>query len=171
MTTCWRFRPAVLVLLLALAATGYGQYIVDSVWSGREVTGLVYNRPQGYLVGTHESFVFTIRCEGHNEGTSRYVSRILCGLAVNLVSNRVYCAYGNGEDDTVWVAHGTGLWEYGRIPLDGASQPFWDSVGNRIYVACASENEVAVIDCATDSVIAHVRVGRDPERPELNTRR
>ncbi|MFO7676022.1 MAG: hypothetical protein R6X12_06895, partial [bacterium] len=26
-------------------------------------------------------------------------------------------------------------------------------------------------DCATDSVIAHVRVGRDPERPELNTRR
>ncbi|MFO7675386.1 MAG: hypothetical protein R6X12_03610 [bacterium] len=100
MATYRCFRPAVLVLLLALAATGYGQYIVDSVWSGREVTGLVYNRPQGYLVGIQENWVFTIWCEDNLGAFSRYVF-MPRGLAVNLVSNRVYCAYGNGEDDTV----------------------------------------------------------------------
>jgi YVTN family beta-propeller protein len=161
---------AVAIVLLALAATGYGQYIVDSAWTGRYVTGLVYNRPQGYMVGIGEEGIFSIWCERNNGGSGVYM-RWPLGLALNLVSNRVYCAYGNGEDDTVLVAHGVLLNPYGRIPLAGASQPFWDSVGNRIYVACAYENEVAVLDCATDSVIAHVHVGQEPERPELNTRR
>jgi len=142
------------------------------MWSGNYVRDLVYNYRYGYVIGITEgnNGIFSIWC-GRNEVPYGVYAPLPLYLAYNATNNTVYCTHGHGyEDDSVMVANGIDVRRIKEIPLPGAWRPIWDSVSNRVYVACGLENDVAVIDCWTDSVIDGIRVGETPSALDLNTR-
>jgi YVTN family beta-propeller protein len=158
------------VLLLALAATAArAQYVVDSLDVGGGWMGsMVYNgNPDwGVVYGTSEAGAFfMIDCEfGY---AMPLAVRTPHDVAYDSIDDKCYVTYSGGGDESVRVCRSNG----GRIrsiPLPWAYRCLWDAVANRLYVACGELNQVAVIDCSTDSVIAHIGVGVYPLHMVLN---
>jgi len=57
-----------------------------------------------------------------------------------------------------------------KLSIHNIVRLVWDSTDDRIWVTLQETDEVACIDCATDSVIARVPVGDCPLKLYLNTR-
>ena len=164
-------RLGLLALCLA-AGVGRAQFVEDSMWTGRYVRDFVYNYRNGYVIGMTEgnNAIFSIWC-GRNSLESSVYAPLPLYVTYNATNNRVYCTHGHGyEDDSVLVADAIQVHRIKEMPLPGAWRPIWDSVSNRVYVACGLENDVAVIDCRTDSVIDRIRVGETPSALDINTR-
>jgi YVTN family beta-propeller protein len=165
-------RPALTAaLLLALAATAGGQWVEDSLWIGNYVRDFAYNYVSGYMLGVTwgRNGVFSIDCQ-HNDIPFAFSLHAPLHLTFNALSNRIYVTHGDGADDSVMVGNGIDGRRIREIEVAGAWRPLWDSVSNRVYVACGLENDVAVIDCATDSVIERIHTGETPVGLELSTR-
>jgi YVTN family beta-propeller protein len=152
-----------------VAGAASGQWVEDSIETGRYVRSLVYNYRAGRVLGISwdDDCLFSIVCERNEIHNATLVHSPL-DLAYNATDNKVYCAHGEGGD-SVLVAHGTDVRRLKEIPVDGAWSVLWDSVSNRVYVACGLENDVAVIDCATDSLVERIATGQCPVGLELNT--
>jgi len=163
----------VLLAVCLMAAAGYGQWVEDSIDVGRWVGSLTYNSRTDVIYGASEQpgIFFAISCD-----SNKVISRIYLfspfEIAYDSTDNKAYCTFG-GCGDSVAVIDGSTHTKVRTIPLSGepwATYLIWDPVSNRVYVSCGNRNRVAVIDCATDSVIDYIRVGRWPVGMDLNTR-
>ncbi|MFO7676089.1 MAG: YncE family protein [bacterium] len=172
MTTCWRFRPAVLVLLLALAATGYGQWVEDSIdVGGAWVGSMAYNPLMDVVYGAGErSIFFAVDCAA-NRVIAAIQLRYAFQVVYDSVDHKVYCTYYNTvESDSILVVDGRTHQRIRSIPCDWASELVWDGMRDRLYVSCPERDVVAVFDCTQDSLICEIPVGRSPLKMFLNGR-
>jgi YVTN family beta-propeller protein len=129
---------------------------------------LVYNARADVVYGrtnTGNRF-FAIDCAGDTLVASLALT---CPryMVHSLIENKVYCTYGM-DWDSVLVVSGVTHQPVRRLHLTDANTPVVDSIGNRLYVSCTESNTVAVIDCATDSVIATIPVGVAPLKLHVN---
>jgi YVTN family beta-propeller protein len=160
------------ILLLGALTSARGQYVEDSIDVGGNFVGrLAYNPSRDVVYGASNTgdVVFAVDC-----ATNTVISRVAVnyprGLAYSSRDDKLYCAFGYG-DESLLVVSGLTHQRLGAIPLGGANILVWDSIYNRIYVSSESRWEVSVVDCTTDSVIAVIRVGDSPLQMHINTRR
>ena len=165
------FGPILLALCL-VAGVGHGQWVEDSIdVGGRWVGSLAYNSRADVVYGGSQSgdLFFTISCDS-NKVVSQFYLPWPRYIEYDSIDNKAYCTFLSGGEDFVQVVDGSTHTRIKAIPLNWAIYPVWDPVSNRLYVSCLDEDRVSVIDCRTDSVICHIRVGRDPHKMHLNTR-
>ncbi len=166
-----KLRPALLAVaaaLLAVAGMSYAQYVEDSIDVGHAWVGsLAYNSREDVLYGASESGVFfAISCD-----SNKLVKSIPLGGAFAVTydtsDNKAYCTFG----DSLLVVDGATHTRIRSLPMDVATTPVWDPVSDRVYVSCQFTNNVAVVDCATDSLLMYVSVGASPIKMYINTLR
>jgi len=163
----------VLAGLLLTVATGTAQYVEDSVDVGaRAVGSLVYNSREDVLYGaSEEGTLFAISCDSNRVVESLHLQYAF-RVAYDSIDNKAYCTFYNTQtDDSVLVVDGATHTRIKSMPLDGANTPVWDAVSNKLYVSSYSTNAVAVVDCATDSVLMYIPVGACPLKMCINTLR
>jgi YVTN family beta-propeller protein len=159
-----------LIGLCLCAGMARPQYVDESLdVGGRAVGSLAYNSSAGVVYGCSQEtyYFFAISCDSH-----KVISRIYRDMPMYIAYasrvNKVYFTQRTDDIDSVIVVDGTAHRYLKGIPLLWATVPVYDSVSNRLYVSCDGENEVGVIDCATDSVIARIHVGSGPVWMDLN---
>jgi YVTN family beta-propeller protein len=165
MTAAGRLGP--LLLLALLAATARGQWVEDSIdVSGAWVGSLCYNAAADVVYGATSSGdrVFAIACSS-NAVVSSFWAQAPSVVCYDPTDNKAYCTR---NDQGVVVMDGNTHRRVREIPVDEATFPVWDAASDRLYVSCMNNNEVAVIDCQTDSVIAAIHVPDDPGRMYVN---
>jgi len=164
------------ILLLAVLAVGAGlgqPYVEDSIdVGGAWVGSLAYNSRADVVYGrsfSANSF-FTIDC-----ATNRVIERFsLDGPwygVYDSIDNKAYWTFRPGDAESVLVVDGQTHRRLRAIPVDWAAIPIWDPVANRVWVSCHEANAVACIDCASDSIVARVRVWPGPQKMHMNAQR
>ncbi len=154
-------------------ATGTAQYVEDSIDVGARVVGsLAYNSREDVLYGASEDGVFlAISCDSNKLVESFPLQRAF-KVDYDSTDNKAYCTFYNTQTgDSLLVVDGVTHTRVKSIPLEGANTPVWDPVSDRLYVSCYSTNAVAVVDCATDSVLMYIPVGACPMKMYINTLR
>ncbi|MBM3315344.1 hypothetical protein FJY71_05840, partial [candidate division WOR-3 bacterium] len=158
-------RLGPLLVLALLAATAAGQWVEDSIdVSGAWVYSLCYNSTADVVYGAGESRVFAIACSS-NAVVSSFWAQSPFDVCYDSTDNKAYCTR-NAQG--VVVIDGNTHQRLRELPLDEAAVPVWDAATDRLYVSCMNNNEVAVIDCRTDSVVATIHVPDDPGRMYVN---
>ncbi len=170
------FRPGLRLALMAiclLAGGGYCQFVEDSIQvPGAWVGSLAYNSVQDEVWGQTWSgnCVFVIRAD-----SNRVVASIpLTGpflLGFDSTDNKMYVSYQGAEQDSLAIIDGATHATIKRMEMPGATMPVWDPLSNRLYVSCQYDARVAVLDCATDSLLAYIPVGACPMKMYINTLR
>ena len=162
-----RYKAVALALLVLLAATGYGQWVEDSIDVGKAWVGsLAYNPLMDVVYGVSEKGVFfAIDC-ATNRVIESWPDVGASKVTYNSTDHKFYFIAG----DAILVGDGRTHQVIKTIPLEGATVPVWDSVQNRLYVSCRDRNRVAVFDCAQDTLICEIPVGRYPIKMYLNSR-
>ena len=169
-------RPTLLVVsaaLLAVAGISYAQFVEDSVdVGGGEIEGMVYNSRADVLYGGCQTagILFAISCD------SNKVVRLLTlawprYLDYDSTDNKCYVAFKGAGEDSLAVIDGSTHQVIEKLEVPGAVMPVWDPVSDRLYVSCYSTNMVAVVDCATDSLLTYIPVGACPLKMYVNTLR
>ncbi len=162
------------ILLLGALSSARGQYVEDSIDVGSAWVGsMAYNPNVDVVYGISESggYVFAIDCQS-NIVVSQVPSPNPLNIVFNSTENKAYVTvYNSVACDSVLVVNGASHGRIRTIPVRGATDLVWDSASNRVYVSCDDQWDVKVIDCATDSVIAVIRVGDGPLKMHINTRR
>jgi YVTN family beta-propeller protein len=160
--------PVVLAFALA-AAPAVGQWVEDSLpVGGNFVYHLIYNPVSDAVYGISNTGYrfFAIACSSNTVVQNVRLTYPL-GIAYNRLGNKAYVSYGLDWDSLVVVdgaTHTLGR----RVYLGDASYLAWDSIGNRVYAAQPGSASVAVLDCATDSVIGTIPVGLCPTYLHVN---
>jgi YVTN family beta-propeller protein len=171
-----RFRPGLLATVAALciaAAAAHAQYVEDSIDVGAGWVGsLAYNSREDVLYGASEDGVFfAISCDSNRLVESFSLQRALA-VDYNSIDNKAYCTFYNTQaDDSLLVVDGATHTRIKSLPMDGATIPVWDPASDRVYVSCQSANVVAVVDCASDSLLMYIAVGVGPIGMYINTLR
>ncbi len=170
MNRLFHFRLTILVV--CLAAVGYGQEVIDSIdVGGWNVAGLVYNARAGVVYGGcyYGHSFFAIACS-----TNEIVSQIELvrpyDCAYSVTSNKAYCGFSNHGEDSILVVDGSTHTRTKAIPVIGTGHLVWDSAGDRLYTTCYYDDCVAVVDCGTDSVIGNIPVPGEPVGLTINAR-
>jgi YVTN family beta-propeller protein len=163
---------SVLAAACLLIATARGQpFVEDSIdVGGAWVGSLAYSPAARVVYGRSQEsyYFFAISCDS-SKVISRIYRQMPMYIAYSTAQNKAYFTQRTGDMDSVIVVDGRTHQYLKGIPLLWATVPVYDSVSDRLYVSCDGENEVGVIDCATDSVIAHIRVGRGPVWMNINS--
>ena len=160
--------PAFLIVTVARA-----QYVEDSIDVGAAWVGsLVYNSREDVLYGASEDGIFfAISCDSNKLIESFPLQRALA-VTYDSIDNKAYCTFYNTQaDDSLLVVDGVTHTRIKSLPMDGATTPVWDPASDRVYVSCQSTNKVAVVDCATDSLLTYIPVGACPIKMYINTLR
>ena len=153
------------------AVAAHGQYVEDSIDVGAGWVGsLAYNSRADVLYGGCQTagIFFAISCDSNKVVRSlaldwpRY-------MAFDSVDNRGYVAFKGAEEDSLAVIDGSTHQVVKKIEMSGATMPVWDPVSNRVFVSCQTTDMVAVVDCATDSILKYISVGACPMKMYLNT--
>jgi YVTN family beta-propeller protein len=164
---------SVLIAACLLTATARGQpYVEDSIdVGGAWVGSMCYNSRADVICGRCQTagLFWAIACSTNQVVSSFYVPtpRI---MVYDSLDNKVYCTFTTGDADSVLVVDGNTHRRLRAIELEWAATPVWDPADNRVWVSCTEANEVAAIDCRTDSVVCHLAVGAGPLKMHLNTR-
>ncbi len=162
-----------LACFLLAGGVSYGQpYVEDSIdVGGAWVGSMCYNSRADVVYGRSfsASSLFTIDC-----ATNRVIERFTldgpwCGV-YDSIDNKAYWTFRPGDAESVLVVDGRTHQRLRAIPVEWAAIPIWDPIGNRVWVSCHEANEVACIDCRTDSVVARVHVWPGPLKMHLSTR-
>ena len=171
-----KLRPGLLatVAMLCIAAgTGRGQYVEDSVEvPGGWVGSLTYNSRADVVYGTSEiaNAVFAIYCPTNIMFRRLAANHAHC-VVYDSIDNKAYASFGSYGEESLRVIDGQNHIITGGLSVPGANQLVWESTRDRLYVTCSSENRIAVVDCASDSVTERIAVGVGPGVLHLNTRR
>ncbi|MFO7675922.1 MAG: YncE family protein, partial [bacterium] len=172
MTTRRCLRPAVLVLLLALAASGYGQWVEDSIdVGGAWVGSMAYNPLMDVVYGRcvyRDGIFFAIDCATNHVVASWPVDWPMY-MAYDSIDHKLYLPFGF-EAESLAVIDGRTHRRIKAIPLEWARVCVWDGMRDRLYVSCPERGVVAVFDCTQDSLICEIPVGRSPLKMFLNGR-
>jgi YVTN family beta-propeller protein len=168
-----RCLSAILLLGSLLAATVRGQYVEDSIDVGAGWVGsLAYNSRADVVYGGCQTagILFAISCDSNNVVSSLSLSWPR-NLAYDSIDNKGYVAFAGAEEDSLAVIDGFTHQVVKKIQMPGATMPVWDPVSDRVYVSCQSTNKVAVVDCASDSLLKYMSVGACPMKMYINTLR
>ncbi len=167
-------RPLLAALfLVAAAGRVYSQWVEDSISvPGAWVGSLCYNPSADVIYGTSEeaNAVFAISCVS-NIMFRRLSAHDARFIVYDSIDNKAFVSCGWEGAESVCVVDGRNHILLGGFSVPGASRLVWEATRNRLYVTCTSENCVAVVDCAGDSVIGQIAVGIGPGVLHLNTRR
>ncbi|MBN2538373.1 YncE family protein, partial [candidate division WOR-3 bacterium] len=112
---------------------------------------------------------FAIDCSS-NEVIAQLPLVAAYDVVYDSIDNKAYCTFGYVE--SLMVVDGHTHARMGALPLPsgiGGSTCAWSSSMDRMYVAY-EDNDVLVLDCTADTVVATIRVGRGPRRPVINER-
>jgi YVTN family beta-propeller protein len=164
---------ATVAVLCIAAGDGRSQYVEDSIDVGSAWVGsLVYVPEQDEIWGTTTSgsSAFAISCDS-NKVVANVPVHWAGDLAHNPVDGKLYCAYYGAGGESLAVISATTHVVIKRMGMPGSTRPVWDSVSNRLYVSCQSTNSVAVLDCASDSILRYIPVGACPIKMYINPRR
>jgi hypothetical protein len=157
----------VAALLLGCLFVGIGrpQYVEDSIdVGGAWVGSLAYNSREDVLYGASEDGVFfAISCDS-NKVIGSLPLHDAFAVAYDSIDNKAYCT----SPDSLLVVDGVMHARIKSMPMEGATLPVWDEVSSRLYVSCQTVNRVAVLDCATDSLLSYISVGACPMQMYLN---
>jgi YVTN family beta-propeller protein len=150
----------ILAALCIVAGAGQAQYVEDSIDVGSGPVGsLAYNSSEDVLYGASETGgFFAISCDSNKLVRSFYL-HYACDVAYDSIDNKAYCTQWC---ESLLVVDGATHTRIKSLPMDGATVPVWDPVSDRVYVSCQSSNSVAVVDCATDSLLLYIPVGACP---------
>jgi len=167
-------KPSLLatVAVLCVAATADAQYVEDSIdVGGHYITGLVYNAREDVLYGAaYYGGFFVISCDS-NRIIKSFALDYPREVAYDSVDNKAWCTIWGADMESLAVIDGATHTLTKKIQVPGATKPVWDPYSNRLYVSCPTTNSVAVLDCVTDSVLASIPVGVEPESMYINTLR
>jgi YVTN family beta-propeller protein len=166
------FLKAALMCCL-FAAAGHAQYVEDSIdVGGAWVGSLAYNSREDVLYGrcSQVGYFFAISCDS-NKVTNSFPLGRPRQMAYDSIDNRAYCPYEGAEEESLAVIDGRTHTRVKSIGMPGATTAVWDPASDRIYVSCQSTNKVAVVDCATDSLLTYISVGACPMKMCINTLR
>ncbi len=164
---------ASVVALSVLARAAHGQYVEDSIDVGAGWVGsLAYNSRADVVYGGCQlaGTFFAISCDS-NKVVGSHALDWPRDVTYDSIDNRGYVAFAGAEEDSLAVIDGSTHQIVKKIEMPGATTPVWDSVSNRLYVSCQSTNKVAVVDCATDSLLEYISVGACPLGMYINTLR
>jgi YVTN family beta-propeller protein len=173
-----KFRPrrllkAALLLCCLFVATGRSQYVEDSIDVGGSWVGsLAYNSREDVIYGESESqgTLFAISCDDNSIIATHQLMGAL-ELVYDSTNNKAWCSYDGPGQESLAVIDGATHSIVKRLEMPGATIPVWDPVSGRVYVSCQSTNSVAVLDCASDSILRYIPVGACPIKMYINTRR
>ena len=93
------------------------------------------------------------------------ISNSFVGVAFNPTGDTIYVGGGASNDVKIFKATGGVFAAAGTIPISGGPQPSGlalNADGSRLYVALNQTNEVAVINTATNAIVARVKAGTYP---------
>jgi len=163
-----KLRHGLLATAAALgiaAAAGQAQYVEDSIdVGGRFVGSLVYNSREDVLYGaSDDGLFFAISCDSDKVvGSFRLEYAFVVGYDSS--DDKAYCSFicSPQADDSLLVVDGVTHTRIKSIPMPGATLPVWDPITDRMYVSCQTTDSVAVVDCATDSLLMYIAVGACP---------
>jgi YVTN family beta-propeller protein len=164
---------AALLLCCLIVATGHAQYVEDSIdVGGAWVGSLAYNSREDVLYGRCQqaSIFFAISCDSNKVINSFPLGRPR-QMTYDATDNKAYCPYEGTEEESLAVIDGRTHTLVKSIRMPGATTAVWDSALDRVYVSCQSTNKVAVVDCATDSLLTYISVGACPLKMYINTLR
>jgi YVTN family beta-propeller protein len=160
-----------LMLVSVMASMCSAQYVADSIQvPGAWVGNLVYNNREDVIYGASASsgWFFALSC-----GSKTVVSSFALGQAYRVcydsIDNKAYCTATGTYGDSLSIIDGRTHRLIKALPMAGSMVPVWDPVSDRLYVSCVLNNSVAVIDCATDSLLCNIPVGRYPLKMYVNT--
>jgi len=163
----------VVLLCCLLVATGWGQYAEDSIQApGAWVGSLVYTPEADEVWGTSWSagMVFAIDCIS-NRVVTTLPAQSAGNLAYDSADGKLYCAYYGPYMESLAVISCSARRITKRLEMPGSTTPVWDAVSNRVYVTCQLTNSVAVVDCASDSLLMYIPVGLHPIKLYINSLR
>jgi YVTN family beta-propeller protein len=158
-----------LLALCVVAGVGRGQFVEDSVWIGwPQVRSLAYNSNHGVVYGASgEGLFFAIDCR-ELVGCGGGYPQAAYEVAYSVTQDKGYCTYGLDGDESLLVVDGRTHSTIRVVRIPGAGFLLWDPDVNRLYVSCRDFNDVAVLDCANDSIITRIPVGAFPLGMTLN---
>jgi len=169
-------RPSLLATIAALCVAVEAvsaQYVEDSIDVGAGWVGsLAYNSRADVMYGgcQEAGILFAISCDSNKVVSSlaldwpRY-------LDYDSVDNKGYVAHKGAGEDSLAVIDGSTHQVVKGLQMPGATVPVWDPASDRVYVSCQTTNKVAVVDCATDSLLTYIAVGACPIMMYINTLR
>ena len=164
---------AALPLVCLCIAAGMCQYVEDSVdVGGAWVGSLVYAPEQDEIWGTTSSgsSTFAISCDS-NKIVAAVPVHWAGDLALDSTDGKLYCAYYGPGQESLAVISVASRQVIKRLEMPGSTMPVWDPVSDRVYVSCQATNSVAVVDCASDSLLTYIPVGACPMKIYINTLR
>jgi len=164
----------ILAALLAALGMSYAQYVEDSIdVGGAWVGSLAYNSREDVLYGGCQAagIFFAISCDSNKVIRSLALDWPRC-LDYDSMDNKGYVAFKGAGEDSLAVIDGSTHLVVKKIKMPGgATMPVWDPISDRVYVSCQSDNVIAVVDCATDSLLMYIPVGACPMKMYINTLR
>lgn len=169
LTRC-HYLSALVAILCVVTGVAQAQYVEDSIdVGGTLVSSLAYDSRGDVLYGASEDGVFfVISCDSNKVVSSFPLWEAFC-VAYDSSDNKAYCSFDNPMDSL--VVDGVSRTRIKCLPMDGATTPVWDPVSDYLYVSCQTTNKVAVVDCATDSLLKYITVGACPIKMYVNTLR
>jgi len=168
-----KLRHGLLIAVAVLCTrVAWAQYVEDSIdVGGQFVPSLAYNSREDVLYGAaYYGGFFAISCDS-NKVVRSFALSYPREVAYDSVDNKAWCTCWGTDLESLAVIDGATHSLMKKIQMPGATKPVWDPVSMRLYVSCSWANSVAVLDCATDSVLANIPVGAEPESMYINTLR
>jgi len=171
-----KLRPRLLATVAALsiaAGAARAQYVEDSIDVGGGYVGsLAYSSARDEVWGSSWSAnsVFAISCDSNKVVATLAMSHA-GDIACDTVDGKLYCAYYGAGAESLAVISGVTHGVTKKLEMSGSTTPVWDAVSNRVYVSCQSTNSVAIVDCATDSLLTYIPVGACPMKMYINSLR
>jgi YVTN family beta-propeller protein len=138
---------------------------------GWNVAGLTFNARAGVVYGGcfYGHSFFAIDCSGNAIVSQIEVVRPN-DIAYAPLVNKAYCGFANQGQDSILVVDGNTHTRIKAISVVYAGNFAYDSVGNRLYFTCYSDDCVGVLDCWSDSVLCYIPIPGEPVHLNINTR-
>ena len=157
---------ATVAALCVVVGSVHAQYVEDSIDVGHAyVYSLAYNSREDVLYGASDDRAFfAISCDS-NKVVSSFPLDNAHGVVYDSIDNKTYCTQ---FPNSLLVVDGVTHNRIKSLPMYGAAIPVWDPISDRVYVSCPSAGSVAVVDCATDSLLTNTPVGRWPLKLYIN---
>jgi len=164
---------ATFVALCIAAAAGQAQYVEDSIDVGGGGMGsLAYNSQADVVYGgcyAAAGIFFAISCDS-NKVVKRLPIRYPTYVTYDSIDNKAYCIF-NADNESLLVIDGATQTRVKSLPMYGAAVIVWDPASDHVYVSCQNTNSVAIVDCASDSVLTYIPVGAGPMKMYRSTLR
>ena len=164
-------RSSLLALCLAAGAGRvYPQWVEDSIQvPGAWVGSLAYNSREDVLYGHCEQagMYFAIDCDS-NKLLAAFPLHFPAYTAFDSTDDELYLPFGDIGYESLAVVDGHSHAVVKKLDLPDANVAVWDTISDRLYISRCNANLVSILDCRTDTFVAHLAVGAAPIKMYIN---